>query len=127
MRTFTEIKKDLKEKWLDYWEINRKWILIFCTQYDSAKRWIPTPDKGHRPIATIILGIICGLEPDFATNFMETLVSLNQNENTLIQSLGLNSDPDIELEKRREEREKAEQEANLPPPSLLDDFRKPIE
>jgi Family of unknown function (DUF5331) len=128
MRTFTETKKDLKEKWLDYWEINREWILIFCTKYDSNKRWIPTPDKGNRPMAEIILGIICGLEPDFAQDCMETLMSLSQDSNALINALGLNFDPDIELKKRREEREKVQQEAHLlPPVSPLDDFRKKIQ
>ncbi|WP_017292738.1 DUF5331 domain-containing protein [Geminocystis herdmanii] len=123
MRTLTEVKKDLKEKWLDYWEINRKWIILFCNY--SSNRWKKTPDEGKRP--DIILGIICGLEPDFAKDFMETLVSLNKDSDALIQSLGLNFDPDIELKKRREEREKTQQEAHLlPPVSPLDELRQKI-
>jgi len=123
MGTLTEVKKDLKEKWLDYWEINREWIILFCNY--SSNRWRKTPDEGKRPMPEIILGIICGLEPNFAENFMEVFISLNKDSDALIRALGLNFDPDIELKKRREEREKVQQEAHLlPPVSPLDDFRK---
>lgn len=123
--TLIEIKKKLKEKWLDYWEINHDWIIIFCNY--SSNRWRKTPDEGKRPMSEIILGIICGLELDFAKDFMETLVSLNKDSDALIISLGLNFDPDIELEKRREEKEKTHQEAHLLPPfSPLDELRQKI-
>jgi len=87
-------------------------------------------DKGRRPNSQMILGIISILEPNLGKNFLSTLISLNGKSDILINALGLNFDPDIELENRNKEREKAQQEANLLPPPLppspLDDFRQKI-
>jgi len=104
MSDFETIKATLKDKWLDYYEVNRSWIVVVIESRASTQ-------GGTRPHASFILGVITALETklkDFFYHF--SLVTKDQL--AVLNALDLNFDPQRELEKRAEER-KIAQEATL--------------
>lgn len=106
-----KIREQLKDRWLDYWEKNRSWIIPSC-QYNGYRK---TPDNGRRPRSNFIIVVLTVLSNQFALTWLEILYSLNSNEDDIIRALGLDFDPDIELKKREEERENLQQQAHLLP------------
>jgi hypothetical protein len=95
MNFFDKLKVTIKQKWLDYYQINCDWLLKFGS-------WVKTPDTGTRPNSATILGAITALEPQLA-EFMPAFCDLNPEAERLIEALGLNFDPRKELEKRAAE------------------------
>ncbi len=53
----------------------------------------------RRPEAGLILGLITVLEPK-VQGFMPYIVHLNTDPNSIVKALGLDFDPELELEKR---------------------------
>jgi hypothetical protein len=107
---FEQLKVILKDKWLDYYKINRLWI---TEMLENTKGWLETFDGGHRPPGLFILGTISGLEPSLK-DLLLPFCKLNSLDESLIEVLGLDFDPDIELKKRTEEAAKT-QEAEIVP------------
>ncbi|NCQ94393.1 MAG: hypothetical protein EWV75_20900 [Microcystis wesenbergii Mw_QC_S_20081001_S30D] len=101
MRNFEELKAGLKDKWLDYYEVNQSWIRVFMTATNS---WINTPDSGKRPSSQLILGVATALETQLFM-WMSPFCVLSHDSNRIVDALGLNFDPEIELKKREKERE----------------------
>lgn len=91
MAFYENFTASLKQKWLEYFQKNRAW-LILQMEIKSVK----TPDSGRRPGSSLILGVINALEPKLA-NLMVPFYKLNPDEDALVEVLGLNFDPDKEL------------------------------
>ncbi|ACB53881.1 conserved hypothetical protein [Crocosphaera subtropica ATCC 51142] len=103
MMTFEQIKVSLPDKWLDYYQINRCWIKPLM---DSRNLWKPIPNNGgKRPCADIILGAITALEPELAY-WIPPFCEIEPNQDKFVKVLGLDFDPETELNNREEERAK---------------------
>jgi Family of unknown function (DUF5331) len=89
--TFTE---SLKQKWLQFFQANREWILLQM-QVES----VYTTDGGKRPSSYLILGVANALEPKLA-QLMLPFSKLNPDADTLVEVLGLHFDPDVALGNR---------------------------
>ena len=88
---------NLKDKWLDYYQVNRSWIKVLLEENNDFSS--TTSDDAIRPRAWFILGVISGLEPNLK-GLLPTLCKLNDDEDDLIEALGLDFDPEKELDKR---------------------------
>ncbi|WP_172973440.1 DUF5331 domain-containing protein, partial [Limnospira platensis] len=91
MAFFQEFTTTLKQKWLDYYQANREWLVL---QMDISS--IDTPDGGRRPSSAMILGTINALDPEAAL-LMFPFSKLNPDPEKLIEVLGLHFDPEHEL------------------------------
>jgi hypothetical protein len=91
MAFFKDFTTALKDKWLQYYQANREWLVL---QMDLNS--IPTPDGGRRPASSLILGTINALDPE-AAQLMLPFSKLNPDPEKLIDVLGLNFDPDVAL------------------------------
>src|SRR6476469_7389532 len=92
MAFFDTFSVALKQKWLDYYQVNRAWLLLHMT----ADNTVATPDGGKRPVSYLILGIAAALEPELQ-QLMLPFSKLKPDADSLIEVLGLNFDPDIAL------------------------------
>ncbi|MGB3404737.1 MAG: DUF5331 domain-containing protein [Microcoleaceae cyanobacterium] len=91
MAFFNEFTVNLKQKWLQYYQANRNWLVL---QMDLNP--VPTPDGGRRPASALILGTINALDSD-AAQLMMPFSQLNPDPDRLVEVLGLNFDPDMAL------------------------------
>ncbi|WP_460199992.1 DUF5331 domain-containing protein [Scytonema sp. NUACC21] len=94
MAFFHSFTESLKQKWLQFFQVNRDWITLHM-QVES----VYTPDGGKRPPSYLILGVANALEPKLA-QLMLPFSRLNPDADTLIEVLELNFDPDIALGNR---------------------------
>ena len=105
MQNVEELKLLVKEKWLDYYEINQGWIVTFT---NANKYWVDCSSGGSRPHALIILGAITSSDPRI-TDWMTIFCQLQSNANELIKVLELDFDPDeaikIRIQQREEQKE----------------------
>ncbi len=92
MAFFDNFTAAIRQKWLDYYQANRPW-LILQMEVKSER----TPDGGRRPVSSLVLGVVNALEPKLG-NLMVPFFKLNSDEDALVEVLGLNFDPDKELE-----------------------------
>jgi Family of unknown function (DUF5331) len=100
---------NLKEQWLDYCQSNPSIISAF----KKAKFGIKSADGGFRPYGLFILGVICGLSPE-TSDFISVLFKLTSEADNIVRALGLDFDPEIELEKRAEELAKIQEVEVVP-------------
>ncbi len=91
MAFFYSFTDSLKQKWLQFFQINRDWIKLHM-EVES----VYTPDGGKRPPSYLILGVANALEPKLA-QLMLPFSKLNPDADTLVEVLDLNFDPDIAL------------------------------
>ncbi len=122
MMTFEQIKASLPDKWLDYYQVNRCWIKPLM---DSRNLWKQIPNNGQRPSASIILGVITALEPELAY-WMPPFCELNPDFDKFVDVLGLNFDPETELNNREEEKAKSTQ-LNSSDTDELESIRKQLQ
>ncbi|MCP6760980.1 MAG: DUF5331 domain-containing protein [Fischerella sp. CENA71] len=94
MAFFYSFTDSLKQKWLQFFQINRDWIKLHM-EVES----VYTPDGGKRPPSYLILGVANALEPKLA-QLMLPFSKLNPDADTLVEVLDLNFDPDIALGNR---------------------------
>lgn len=94
MAFFNNLKSSLKQKWLQYFQVNRYWITLHM-EVES----VYTPDGGRRPPSSLILGVVNALEPQLA-ELMVAFCELNPVPDALIDVLELNFDPDLLLGNR---------------------------
>ncbi|MEY2979151.1 MAG: DUF5331 domain-containing protein [Prochlorotrichaceae cyanobacterium] len=94
MAFFESFTASIKQKWLDYYQVNRIWL-----ELQMEGRSVRTPDGGRRPGSALILGVVNSLEPKLA-NLMVPFFKLNGDEDAIIEVLQLNFDPDIMLGNR---------------------------
>lgn len=113
---------------MDYYEANRSALKLVMSKSSSARR-----DLGSgcvRPSNDIILLVIIMLEPRLP-ELLDYWFLVGASFETIISTLGLNFDPEKELEKRAEERaaiQQAEIVPSLPEAEFasLDDIRQQI-
>jgi hypothetical protein len=91
MAFFYSFTDSLKQKWLQFFQVNRDWIKLHM-EVES----VYTPDGGKRPPSYLILGVANALEPKLA-QLMLPFSKLNPDADTLVEVLDLNFDPDIAL------------------------------
>jgi hypothetical protein len=91
MAFFESFTSSIKQKWLDYYQVNRLWL-----ELQMEGRSVRTPDGGRRPCSALILGVVNSLEPKLA-NLMVPFFKLNGDEDAIIEVLQLNFDPDMML------------------------------
>lgn len=88
MAFFIDLTNSLKQKWLQYFQVNRVWIAR-----EMELEYVATPDGGRRPSSYLILGVVSVLEPQLV-QLLEPFTRLNPDLNALIDVLELNFDPD---------------------------------
>jgi hypothetical protein len=91
MAFFESFTASIKQKWLDYYQANRPWLVL-----QMEGRSIRTPDGGKRPASALILGVVNALEPKLG-NLMVPFFKLNADEDAIVEVLELNFDPDLAL------------------------------
>ena len=86
------LKAELKEKWLDYYQANHSWLeKLNGHRYSVRDSWF-------------ILGIITALEPKSELKeLLQYFLLVTQNCDSIIRALGLDFDPELELEKRAQQ------------------------
>lgn len=94
MAFFDSFTDSLKQKWLQFFQLNRDWIALHM-----EVECVSTPDGGRRPSSYLILGVVNALEPKLA-QLMLPFSKLNPDADTLVEVLELNFDPDIALGNR---------------------------
>ncbi|MDY7009033.1 MAG: DUF5331 domain-containing protein, partial [Cyanobacteriota bacterium] len=92
---FEQLSTSLKQKWLQYYQKNRPWLVLHMTDETTVQ----TPDGGRRPVSYLILGILNALEPELEA-LMLPFSKLKADADSLIEVLGLNFDPDIAIGKK---------------------------
>lgn len=107
-----DFKATIKDKYLDYCHTNLSWVKEF-KELQNGNLGVKTADGGIRPNGLFILGIISVIVPEIAP-FVPVFLKLNANHEAVVATLGLNFDPEKELEKRAEELAKV-QEAEIVP------------
>ncbi|WP_088242649.1 DUF5331 domain-containing protein [Calothrix rhizosoleniae] len=91
MAFFYSFTDSLKNKWLQFFQLNRDWIKLHM-EVES----VYTPDGGKRPSSYLILGVANALEPKLA-QLMLPFSRLNADADILVEVLGLHFDPDVAL------------------------------
>ncbi|MGE5658371.1 MAG: DUF5331 domain-containing protein [Actinomycetota bacterium] len=91
MAFFEELSGGLKQKWLQYYQANRSWLVL-----QMNVQSVQTPDGGRRPPSYLILGVLNALEPNLE-QLMLPFSRLNPDPEVLIDVLGLNFDPEKAL------------------------------
>lgn len=94
MAFFNDLTTSLKQKWLQFFQVNRSWI---ARHMDIQS--VSTPDGGRRPPSYLILGVANALEPQLA-ELMLPFTKLNPDVDALIDAVELNFDPDLMLGNR---------------------------
>ncbi len=84
-----KLQRSLKAKWLAYYRENRHWL-------NRLQIWI-TYEGQRRPSSSFIVATLSILEPQF-TKMLPLIVDLNRDPDQIVASLGLNFDPEKELE-----------------------------
>uniref|UniRef100_B8HUQ4 DUF5331 domain-containing protein n=1 Tax=Cyanothece sp. (strain PCC 7425 / ATCC 29141) TaxID=395961 RepID=B8HUQ4_CYAP4 len=84
-----ELRQSVKAKWLEYYRENRHWLVRLAV-------WVN--DKGQRrPSSSFILATLSVLEPQLPFLF-PVIVELSNDPDRIVTALGLNFNPDKELE-----------------------------
>lgn len=98
-KAFEEVKATLKDRWLDYYEVNQEWIdsVVNSQQGDNTKL----------ARSFLILGSITVIEPRLQ-EYLPLFHQLNNNPDDLVKVMGLDFNPSSELNRRKEERRKVE-------------------
>jgi hypothetical protein len=92
MAFFESFTENIRQKWLDYFSANRRWL-----ELQMRETSVRTPDGGRRPSSFLVLGVVNALEPKLS-NLMVPFYQLNADEDALVEVLGLNFDPEMVLD-----------------------------
>lgn len=84
-----QLRQSAREKWLSYYQENREWITRLGV-------WVKCNGQ-HRPSSGFILATLSTLEPQL-TQMLPLIVDLSNNPDRIVLALGLNFDPEKELE-----------------------------
>ena len=115
LEEFDQLKNELKEKWLDYYEINHEWIKVAAI--NKTHNWTEVIDgKGVAitcPDSKLIIGVVSNSDPR-VSEFIQvsTQFSGTCNLDKIVEGLGLRFDPDAVLKERAEAKAKR-QEAEI--------------
>lgn len=94
MSFFEQIKPSIKTKWLDYYENNQEWMKLLM----DGGEYVETPDGGRRPQGSVIVGAISAMESRLA-EILYHFFLVHANFDTVVDVIGLNFDPLMELKK----------------------------
>lgn len=104
-----QVKPVLREKWLDYYELNRHWIeTAKIHRWQSWKEVIDGEETTlYCPESTLMLGVMATLDKT-ANGFLQISTQLTGGyyPDKIIENLGLKFDPTIALKNREESIEK---------------------
>jgi len=89
---FKQLSTSLKQKWLEYYQKHRPWLILHMTKQNTVQ----TPDGGRRPVSYLILGVLNALEPELEA-LMLPFSKLKADADSLVEVLELNFDPDIAI------------------------------
>lgn len=84
-----QLRRSAKNQWLSYYQANRHWLARLGV-------WVNC-DGQRRPSSSFILATLSVLEPEL-TQMLPLIVDLSSNPDRIIMALGLNFNPDAELE-----------------------------
>lgn len=104
-----QLRRSLKDRWLNYYEENRAWI-------SRLSIWVSC-DGQRRPSSSFILGVLSTEEPRL-TEMLPLIVDLSNHPDRIVLALGLNFDPEQELNHQKQL--KAEKPKYLPASSVSD-------
>lgn len=111
---FEQMKVELREKWLDYYEINHGWIKSAGLHQGMA--WNVTKVGGDKttiycPDSALILGVISSLD-ERITSFIQISDQLSGmcSPDEIVTGLGLRFDPGIALKEREEDEDEEEED-----------------
>jgi len=105
------LRKALKLTWLNYYRTNRHWLvrLGIWVNYEEARR----------PSSSFILGMLSVAEPQLM-QLLPLVVDLNANPDRIVTALGLNFNPEDELEElERSVQAEAKPNVMTPLPKML--------
>ena len=96
-----QLKVELKEKWLNYYQANRVWLKTIDGYGQSVKNpWF-------------ILGTITALEPKpELKELLQYFLLVTKDCSSIIKALGLDFDPELELKKRSQQASKQQTETD---------------
>lgn len=83
-----QIRQSVREKWLGYYEENRQWL-------SRLGVWVNC-DGQRRPSSGFILAALSVLEPRLA-QLLPLVVDLSSNPDRIVMALGLNFNPEEQL------------------------------
>ncbi len=101
-----KLRQSLKAKWLAYYRENSHWL-------NRLQVWVTCKGQ-RRPNSSFILGTLATLDPQFK-QMLPLIVDLNKDPDEIVVSLGLNFDPDKEINALPEGRKDADLVRMLPP------------
>lgn len=113
---FEQMKVELKEKWLDYYEANRDWIK--SANLHRVWQWQKVVNNEkvnfYCPDSKLIIGVITVLD-DRVSGFIYASKELSRKIDCdfIVIGLGLAFDVEVALEERQKEQEGEIQEAKL--------------
>lgn len=84
-----QLRQSVKTKWLAYYYENRHWLTRLAI-------WINYKGQ-RRPASSFILASLAVLEPQLP-QLLPLMVELSNDPDRIVQALGLNFNPDTELE-----------------------------
>ncbi len=84
-----QLRQSLKQKWLTYYKQNISWLV-------KMRIWA-TYDGLRRPLSGFILATLSVLEPQF-DEILSFMLDLNNDPDKIVAALGLNFNPDEELD-----------------------------
>ncbi|MEO0539097.1 MAG: DUF5331 domain-containing protein [Cyanobacteria bacterium P01_A01_bin.123] len=88
-----QLRLSLKLAWLDYYRDNRAWLTRLGV-------WVTYKGK-RRPSSSFILATLSTLEPKLI-QLLPLVVELSSNPDRIVSALGLNFNPDAELERLKQ-------------------------
>lgn len=103
------LRQSVKAKWLDYYQENRHWL-------NRLQVWV-TSEGQRRPTSSFIVATLSTLDPQF-TEMLPLMVDLNADPDRIVATLGLNFDPDLELQVVPAEQTDAEEEVKMLPAAV---------
>lgn len=93
-----QLRQSLRVQWLDYYREHRDWLIRIGV-------WVTCEGK-RRPSSSFILATLSVLEPKL-TQLLPLVVDLSSNPDRIVIALGLNFNPDEELEAFEQEKQTA--------------------
>ncbi|MBD2577659.1 DUF5331 domain-containing protein [Oscillatoria sp. FACHB-1406] len=107
LESFEHLKTDLKDKWLDYYEVNRHWIEQFGVSQALHSSEIERANNYY-----FVLGVLSSLEPSL-TEVLHIFGQMTSDSKQILKVLQI---LDLDVEKELAERAKVKaQQANLIP------------
>ena len=129
-----QFKAELKDKWLNYYQENRSWLQHYM---DEDGGWSDSVDydeeelknfkieedyEPRRPECYFILGVVTVLEPS-VRGLLAFAGSLTTDSEELVKALGLDFDPELELQRKSRQTTHQKTETDL---TYLDRVREEI-